>query len=240
MKKRVRLIYFIFLICSTAGFSQVQSPGEGRIVFSGVIRDASTSEPLPNTQIFVHRLFVSASEQDGTFAVSVIRGDTLVFSLLGYQPAYLFVSDTLTGKEFVAGVYIKTDTLSIGEVIIVPRAINLKTEIFKPPAAPSQEMENAKYNMAVSAYQGRMSVGLLGDPASNYSVVHQQMRTYAFEKGTIPSDRMVGFSPLMLVGAAYLLLKGLPERPAAMKPDLTKQELEQLHQRYLESKGIKK
>lgn len=228
----------MILICS-AGFSQVQGPGEGRFVFNGVVRDASTSEPLPDAQIFVSRSIVSVSGPDGTFAISVIRGDTLVFRLLGYQPAYLFVGDTLTGKEFLAGVYMKTDTLSISEVIIVPRAVNLRTEIFKPPVAPSQEMENAKYNMAVSAYQGRMSVGKLGDPASNYSVVHQQMRTYAFEKGTIPSDRIVGFSPLMLVNAAYLLLNGLPQKPAAMKPDLTKQELEQLHQSYLKSKGIK-
>jgi hypothetical protein len=227
-------------ICCTAGFSQVQGPGEGRFVISGVVRDVSTTDPLPNTQIFIRRSFISASEKDGTFAVSVSRGDTLVFRLLGYQPAYLYVSDTLSGKEFLAGVYMKTDTLSIGEVIIVPRPVNLRTEIFKPPAAPNQEMENAKYNMAVSAYQGKMSVGKLGDPASNYSVVHQQMRTYAFEKGTIPSDRIVGFSPLMLVNAAYLLISGFPQKPAAMKPDLTRQELEQLHQKYLESKGIKK
>lgn len=239
MKKRVRIISFIFLICSAAGFSQVQVPGEGRFVFSGIIRDASTSEPLPGAQIFAHRSFVSVSEQDGTFAIGVVRGDTVVFRLLGYQPAYFFVSDTLAGKEFLAGVYMNTDTLSIGEVIIVPRQVNLKTEIFKPPAPPNQEIENARYNMAVSAYQGRMSVGKLGDPASNYSVVHQQMRTYAFEKGTIPSDRIAGFNPLMLVSAAYLLLNGLPQKPAAMKPDLTGQELEQLHRNYLKSKGIK-
>ncbi|HOW08383.1 MAG TPA: hypothetical protein PLX08_01145 [Bacteroidales bacterium] len=229
----------MILICSTAGFSQVQGPGEHRFIFNGIIRDATTLEPLPNTQIFVQRSFVSASEQDGTFAVSISRGDTLAFRLLGYQPAYLYVSDTLAGKEFLAGVYMKTDTLSIGEVIIVPRQVNLRTELFRPPAAPNQEMENARYNMAVSSYQGKMSVGKLGDPASNYSVVHQQMRTYAFEKGTIPSDRIVGFSPFMLVPAAYLLINGFPQKPAAMKPNLTRQELEQLHQRYLESKGIK-
>lgn len=238
--KRVRLISFMILICCTSGFSQVQGPGEARFVFSGVVRDASTNEPLPNTQIFIRRSFVTASEQDGTFAVSVSRRDTLVFRLLGYQPAYLYVSDTLTGKEFLAGVYMKTDTLSIGEVIIVPRPVNLRTEIFKPPPAPNQELENAKYNMAVSSYQGKMSVGKLGDPASNYSVMHQQMRTYAFEKGTIPSDRIVGFSPFMIVPAAYLLINGFPQKPSAMKPNLTRQEVEQLHQRYLESKGIRK
>lgn len=240
MKKRVRIISFIILIFSETGFSQVQGPGDGRFVFSGIIKDASTSEPLPNTQIFVRRSFVSVSEQDGTFAVRVSRGDTLVFRLLGYQAAYLYVSDTLSGKEFLAGVYMKTDTLSIGEVVIVPRPVNLRTEMFKPSASPNQEMENAKYNLAVSAYQGKMAVGKLGDPASNFSVVHQQMRTYAFEKGTIPSDRIAGFSPFMIAPAAYLLINGFPQKPAAMKPDLTRQELEQLHQKYLESKGIKK
>ena len=32
------------------------------------------------------------------------------------QPS-LYISDTLSGSEFMAGIYMKSDTLSIGEVI---------------------------------------------------------------------------------------------------------------------------
>jgi hypothetical protein len=160
--------------------------------------------------------------------------DTVMFSLLGYQSSYFYVSDTLAGNEFMAGVYMKTDTLSIGEVIIMPRIQSLKYDIFKAPAT-SPEMENAKYNIAVSAYQGRMAMTQMGDPASNYSIIQQKQRINTYEKGTIPSDRIVGLSPLLLIPAAYLLINGLPEKPAPLKSNLTRQELDQIHKKYLET-----
>jgi hypothetical protein len=232
--KKIWLILSMILIYSTGGFSQAEKTVDRRILFSGIIRDAGTLAPLPNSQIMIGRSLVSVSDEDGTFAIRVNRRDTIVFSLLGYQSAYFYVSDTLAGNEFMAGVYMKTDTLSIGEVIIMPRIQNLKYDIFKPPTT-SPEMENAKYNMAVSAYQGRIAMTRLGDPASNYSIIQHKRLKDASEKGTIPSDRMVGLSPLLLIPAAYLLINGLPEKPAPMKSNLTRQELDQIHKKYLET-----
>ena len=237
--RNIWFILAVILISVPECLGQVRNAGDDKLIFNGIIRDAATSEPLGNSQIFINKSFNSVSSQDGTFAITVNRGDTVVFRLLGYQPSSFLVSDTLAGRDFLAGIYMNSDTLAIGEVVIVPRLVSLKTEIFKPPAPPSQEMENAKYNMAVSAYQGRVSIGRLGDPASNYAMVHQQMRRYAFEKGTIPSDRIVGFSPFMLIPAAYLLMNGLPQKPGPMKPDLTEDELQLIHRKYLESKGIR-
>jgi hypothetical protein len=176
-----------------------------------------------------------ASGEDGAFTIRVNKRDTVVFSHLGYQPASFYVSDTLAGREFMAGVYMKTDTLSIGEVIIVPRIQNLKYDIFKAPSATSTEMENAKYNMEISAYQGRIGMNRLGDPASNYSLIQQKQRINAYEKGMIPSDRIVGLSPLLLIPAAYLLINGFPEKEAPFKSNLTRQELDQIHKKYLET-----
>ncbi|MCX6261141.1 MAG: hypothetical protein NTY95_09945 [Bacteroidia bacterium] len=232
--KKIWLILSMILIYSTGGFSQAEKTVDRRILFSGIIWDAGTLAPLPNSQIKIGRSFVSVSDEDGTFTIRVNRRDTIVFSLLGYQSAYFYVSDTLAGNEFMAGVYMKTDTLSIGEVIIMPRIQNLKYDIFKPPIS-SPEMENAKYNMAVSAYQGRIAMTHLGDPASNYSIIQHKRLKDASEKGTIPSDRMVGLSPLLLIPAAYLLINGLPENPAPMKSNLTRQELDQIHKKYLET-----
>jgi hypothetical protein len=238
--KKVWFILFMILICSFNGFSQVEKTVETKILFSGIIRDASTLAPLSNSQIKINRSFVSVSDEDGTFAIRVNKKDTVVFTLLGYQSATFYVSDTLAGHEFMAGVYMKTDTLSIGEVIIMPRMKNLRYNILKAPPAASPEMENAKYNMAVSAYQGRVAMSKLGDPASNYSVIHQKQLINASEKGTIPSDRMVGLSPLLLIPAAYLLMNGLPEKAAPMKSNLTRQELDQIHKKYLETLTKKK
>jgi hypothetical protein len=232
--KKNWLILSMVLINSTCGFSQAVINQERIMLFSGIVRDARTLEPLPDAQIKIGRSFVSTSDEEGTFALRVNRKDTIVFSLLGYQPAYYYVTDTLAGNDFAVGVYMNTDTLSIGEVVIIPRIQSLKYDIFKtPPASP--EMENAKYNMAISAYQGRMAMTKLGDPESNYTVIQQKRLRDASEKGMIPSDRIVGFSPFMLIGVAYLLLNGLPEKPVPMKSGLNRQELDQIHKKYLET-----
>ena len=97
---------------------------------------------------------------------------TLLFlTVWAIKPATMFISDTLAGKEFIAGIYMKSDTLSIGEVIIVPRFSNLKSEILNSQSKTPSTMDNAKYNVAVSAYAGRNSINTLSDPASNYGSI---------------------------------------------------------------------
>lgn len=233
--RKVWFIIIMILICCSEGLSQAGSTQESKILFNGIVRDASTLDPLMNSQIRINGNFITASDEEGTFALRVSVRDTVQFSLLGYQSASFCVSDTLSGREFMAGIYLKADTLSIGEVIIMPRLATLKSDILKAPPSASAEIENAKYNMAVSTYQGRMALSKLGDPASNYAILHQQQKIDAYEKGGIPSDRMVGLSPFMLIPAAYLLINGFPGKAPPMKSNLTRQELDQIHKKYLET-----
>ncbi len=39
---------------------------------------------------------------------------------------------------------------------------------------PDPQLENAKYNLEFSAYQGKITQGKLGDPASNYEFLRQK------------------------------------------------------------------
>jgi hypothetical protein len=66
-------------------------------------------------------------------------------------------------------------------------------------------------------------------------VIRQRQREDAYSKGQIPSDKMVGLSPLLLIPAAYMLLHGLPEKPPPLQPHLTEQEVNEIHKRYMES-----
>lgn len=234
----MKSIFFIILsvcILNQAGFSQGKENAGIRILFHGLVMDANTLSPLANSQIMINRAFSSVSSDDGTFAFYVNRNDTVVFKILGYKATILYVSDTLIGREFIAGVYMHTDTLSIGEVVIVPRLINLKSEILNAKSKTPTTFDNARYNVAVSAYQGRNSQSKLGDPATNYTHLSQKQKIDAYERGGIPSDKMVGLSPLLLIPAAYLLIHGLPEKPAPLKPQLSDQEVDQIQKKYLET-----
>lgn len=233
LNARLAALLFINFILAEGAFCQDSFVNAG-LIFSGVVFDAKTLRPLPDTRITRNRDMLFMSDSEGSFSLRVNRNDTLLFSNLGYKPARLIISDTLSGREFIAGVYLQTDTLMAGEVIISPRLINLKSEIFSPRAESTPEADNARFNLAVSAYQGRQSVSVLGDPSSNYEILRQKQKIDAYEKGGIPSDRIAGLSPFMLIPAAYLLLNGFPQPPPAMKPGLTQQEINQIHRKYIE------
>lgn len=230
------LVLLLSLITFYSGSGQVGETTDPGILFNGIVRDATTLLPLTGAQIAINGSYRSVSDEEGTFSFRVRTNDTVLFSLLGYKSALFHISDTLSGKEFAAGVFMTTDTISIETVIIIPRLSVIVSDIMKAPVSSTPEMENARYNIAVSAYAGKISQGRLGDPASNYNILHQKQRIDAFEKGTIPSDRIVGLSPLMILPAAYLLLNGLPPGPTPMKTPLTKQEIDRISELYLESK----
>lgn len=232
--KRIFLSLLSGCFIINSGLCQVKENTGVRILFKGIVIDAGTFSPIVNSQITINRKFYTSSSVTGTFSFYVNRTDTVVFNSLGYKSTSLHISDTLSGKEFIAGIYMHSDTLEIGEVIIVPRYSNLKSEIMNAPSRTPSTMDNAKYNVAVSAYAGRNSISSLGDPASNYEMLRQRQKTDAFEKGGIPSDKILGLSPFMLIPAAYLLVHGLPEKPAAFKPDLTDSEINQLQKKYFE------
>jgi hypothetical protein len=229
------IIMFFLLFSASSLTGQVMKDDGTRILFHGLVMDENTLRPLPGSQIIINNSFSSISDEQGQFAFYVKRGDTVTFSRLGYKSAILNISDTLTGKEFVTGIYMNTDTLSIDEVVIIPRYSNLRSEMFTSKPESNTQIENARYNLEVSSYQGRIGQSKLGDPSINYEVIRQQQRSNAITKGQIPSDRIVGISPLMLIPAAYLLMNGLPEKPSPLKPQVTEQEVDQIHRKYIET-----
>jgi hypothetical protein len=234
MRRIFILIIFQAALCNCLRCQDVKNQG-ARILFQGLVMDGQSETPLSNTQIFINRLFSSVSDVNGKFTFYAFKRDTVIFRLLGYKPAFFHISDTLSGKEFVTGVYMHADTVSIDEVVIIPRLASLKSDMFSPRSDAARQTQNANNNLALSAYQARVGQNKLGDPAINYEVIRQRQKNEAFTKGQIPSDRIVGLSPLMLIPAAYMLLHGLPEKPTQFQPGLTDQEVREIHKRYMES-----
>lgn len=238
MKRYLIVLIFNFMIFLPAVCQESKSM-EVRILFQGLVMDAVDFSPLSNSQIAINNVFTAVSSDDGTFAFYVYRNDTVVFSNLGYKSTILYISDTLSGKEFIAGVYMQSDTLSIGDVVIIPRLSNLRSDILNAKSKTPETFNNAKYNVAISAYQGRNSISSLGTPEDNYAVISQKQKEDAYSRGGIPSDKIAGISPLLLIPAAYLLINGPPELPAPMKPYFSGYEVDQINKKYLEIKRLR-
>jgi hypothetical protein len=235
MLKRIFLCFFSVLCIVNSGFSQGNGNVENKILFRGLVKDAYTFIPIKNSQITINGVPSLISGNNGNFAFYVGKNDTVIFKSLGYKPTIFHVTDTLKGSEFITGVYLSSDTILIGEVIILPKFTNLKSDILNAKSKTPANFDNARYNVAISAYQGKINQGSLGNPADNYAYLNQQQKVSAYEKGGIPSDKMIGFNSLLFLPAAYMLIKGLPEVPPPYSPELTDKEVIQIQQRYIET-----
>ncbi|MEZ5001001.1 MAG: hypothetical protein R2744_11560 [Bacteroidales bacterium] len=111
---------------------------------------------------------------------------------------------------------------------------DLRTE-FNMSGSPevSQEIVNAQNNLMISTYQGLNNQATLGDPETNYSLLKQKQTIDAYEKGGIPSDRMVGLNVISLIPTTiYLLANGLPEKPPPPKPHVSNNDIEKMKRAY--------
>jgi hypothetical protein len=240
MIKRAAFIFFVVSIYMSPVQSQQKVRTGDPILFRGVVIGTQSQERLSGSQIFINRSISSLSREDGTFSFFAYRKDTILFTSLGYRPTSLIVSDTLKASEFLTGVYLQTDTIAIGEVVIMPRLSSLKADMMNPRISPNPKIDNAQNNVSIASYQGRTGQGKMGDPAINYQVMREKQKIAAYERGGIPSDRIIGLSPLLLIPAAYMLIKGIPRAPEPPEPKITSKELEELNRRYKELAGNRK
>lgn len=200
----------------------------GPILFHGIIFDNETHQPLTGAHFLSSNGMAGASDNRGMVSFFARHHDTITFTSIGYKEFLLVIGDTLLAREYVAGIYLSTDTLLIPAVVVMPRIGNIRAEIMasKPPV--NDDMVNASNNLRLSAYQGITTAATLGDPNTNYELLRQQQKLDAYEMGMIPSDKMLVFSPFTLIPLVYVLAKGLPEPPEPPAPYLSERELQQL------------
>jgi hypothetical protein len=230
MVKRVTIFLFLALLfLPVIVRSQEPLKSGDRILFRGVVIASVSEERLAGSQIFINRSFITSSRPDGTFSFFAFRLDTIIFTMLGYKPEILVVSDTLNAREFLTGVYLRSDTVEIGEVIILPRLPNLKADMMNIKKYSDPKLENAITNISNASYLGRTTPPTLGDPNFNYDVLRQRQNIGAYEKGGIASEKSIALNPFILIPAAYMLFKGLPEAPTPPEPRITQKDLDDLN-----------
>ena len=236
-----RIIYILTFLFFFLQMSAQEAGKKGDLILlHGMVMDAETLQPVPNAQYLLNNRAGGVSDEEGKFSLYINRGDTITFTFLGYRDVVLR-TDSLPGVSYVAGVFLQTDTLQIGEVVVLPRMANLRSEFMNTKPEVPQEMINAQNNITISAYQGVNSAARLGDPSTNYEVLKQKQSVEAYEKGGIPSDKMVGLNLISLLPATiYLLSNGLPEKPPPPKPHISPSELEKMKSAYRERLKAKK
>lgn len=221
------LLLFVLFTFMLKGVSAQQHES---ILFHGVIFDASTLRPLPGAHWIIRGRSAGAADSRGMFSFYARHNDTVSFTCVGYRHFNMTVHDTLRAGEYTAGIYLAGDTTMIPAVVIIPRLGNMRAQIMAEKPSPNQDVINATNNLRMAVYQGLTTPPDMGDPVTNYEIIRQRQRADAYDKGQIPSDKMIGLSPFTLIPLIYMIATGPPEEPEPPAPYISARELDFLRQ----------
>ena len=203
------------------------------ILLHGIVMDAKTREPIPNVHYVLNNTYGNITDQEGEFSVYMTRDDTIRFTYVGYQDFVYSPADTLAEEAYTAGIFMQSDTLALGEVVVIPRLPDLRTDILSDPPRISPEIKNAVGNLEVAVYQGVMSKRELDYPRANYYSLKRQQVLDAFEKGTLPPEWMVGLNILAFPGFVRSS-RGPADRPEPPRPSVSREDINRMKRIYQE------
>lgn len=111
---RILLFTIILFLQYTLGFAQ------DRILLGGVIKNHLTSEPVANVHVMnLTDSLATISSMEGAFKIPVHKGDSLVFTSIGYHSKALIVTETELAADFIQVKLAQRD-YQLGEVEVNP------------------------------------------------------------------------------------------------------------------------
>jgi hypothetical protein len=195
-----------------------QDTGKRYIQIDGLTAD-ELGVIVPDVSIYSkHLRRGAASDHRGIFSIISIPGDTIFFSAIGFKPTLLTVPGTAAGNHYITDVIMVTDTILIGEVIVLPWKTysEFKRAVLEnKPADPL--MENMEYNLAM--LQQQIWSNMSPTPGQAYRYTMQQMSDNLYTRGQMPANNLLNpFAWQKFVrGVKDGMLKNEPSKTSKVK-----------------------
>jgi hypothetical protein len=121
MKFRL-ILFFLALFTSTALLAQ-DKENENLVQFSGMVLDGSDQQlyPVPYTNILVKgKGRGTYSDLKGFFSIVVEKGDTIVFSAIGYKTVEYIIPKDLEDNRYSIVQLMTQDAINLPETVVFP------------------------------------------------------------------------------------------------------------------------
>ena len=146
---------------------------------------------VPDVSIYYkHLRRGAASDHRGIFSIISAPGDTVFFSAIGYKSTLLTIPLTTAGDHYITDVIMVTDTIQIGEVLVLPWKTysEFKRAVLEnKPVDPL--MENMEYNLAM--LQQQIWSDMTPTPGQAYRYTMQQMSDNLYTRGQMPANNLL-------------------------------------------------
>lgn len=118
-----KLLTFLLFISAVTTYAQQIPSQENLVQFSGLVLSEENGElvPLPFVNIALAGTNRGTySNLDGFFTIVGQKGDTVMFSSIGYKPVSYVIPDTLQSNRYSVYQLMTQDTLLLPETVIYP------------------------------------------------------------------------------------------------------------------------
>jgi hypothetical protein len=179
------LLLLCFLVCSLTGLQAqlVDQHGEDLVQFSGMVLDGGNSQlfPVPYAAVLIKNDGRGTyANLEGFFSIVTHKGDSIIFSALGFEDAVYVVPDTLKEDKYSIVQLLTKNNIDLPAAVVFPwpSRDHFKLE-FLAMDVTSELQTIASQNLSADKLeQLRQTVPLSGAENGSYYLRQQAKQTY--------------------------------------------------------------
>ncbi|MBM3434630.1 MAG: carboxypeptidase-like regulatory domain-containing protein [Bacteroidetes bacterium] len=152
MLKMVAFRYFftiIILVISVNRALGQQDEKNELVQFSGIVVTADSLTPVPFTNIIIKNTWRgTVADYYGYFSFVAQKGDSLMFSAVGFKKGEFLIPDSITGDRYSLIQVMASDTIMLTQTVIYPWPSKEQfKEAFLKYDVPDDDYERARKNL---------------------------------------------------------------------------------------------
>lgn len=170
--------FFIFVGLST---SYAQPDDKDLIQFSGVVITGDSLNPVPFTNVLIEQTGRGTmTDYYGYFSFVAQKGDSILFSAVGFKRNRFIIPDTLTQNKYSLIQIMNSDTVQLQETIVYPWPTREQfKEAFLAMEIPETDYDRAQKNLYQADMIARMDAAMpSGGETFKYSMQEYQQQIY--------------------------------------------------------------
>lgn len=195
MKKSILTLLSFILITTFAAAQDTGKADRKPIQFSGVVMTSDSLMAVPFASIYTKNGSMGTiSDIKGFFTFAAYKGDTVVFSSVGFKNSMYVIPDTLDTDKYSMIKLLTMDTIELDPTIIRP-IVNraLFDEFFVKLDVPDDDLERARKNLEKERMrEEREEMGMDGVENQRYYQTQEARKFYY--QGQVPPMNI--FNPI--------------------------------------------
>jgi len=192
----IRSLFIFALLGLTCTFRAYAQPtDEDLIQFSGVVITGDSLSPVPFTNVVIENTQRGTmTDYYGYFSFVAQKGDSILFSAVGYQRAKFVIPDSLQDNKYSLIQIMVSDTIELPPAVVYPWPTREQfKEAFLAMVVPETDADRAQRNLEQADMVARMDAAMPSG-AETFKYTMQQYQSQVYYAGQAPPQNI--FNPL--------------------------------------------